>query len=96
MLMVVPSTGKGFRVAISALRSLDGGFHTFKIPEDRCVRLLVKNLGRGMPESAVREELEDMKIHVQGVMEMRSSRRDQDPTKDRALTPHFIVCGAGP
>ena len=60
-LMVVPSTADGFRAAISALRSLDGedgvSFHTFTIPEDRCARILVKNLGRGMPESVVREEL---------------------------------------
>jgi len=60
--MVVPSTADGFRADVSALRSLDGkkgvSFHTFTLPEDRCVRLLVKNLGRGMRESVVREELE--------------------------------------
>jgi hypothetical protein len=48
-LMVVPSTADGVRATVSALRSLDGGegvsFHTFSLPEDRCVRLLVKNLG---------------------------------------------------
>jgi hypothetical protein len=44
-------------------------FHTFTLPEDRCVPLLVKNLGRGMPESVVREELEALNIHVQGVMQ---------------------------
>ena len=38
-------------------------FHT-SIPEGRCVRLLVKNLGKGMPESAVREELESLNIRV--------------------------------
>jgi hypothetical protein len=79
-LIVVPSTGNGFRATISALRSLDGGegvsFHNFTLPEDRCVRLLVKKLGRGMPESVVREELEAMDIHVQGVMQLRSGRRD--------------------
>jgi len=67
-LMVVPSTADGFRATICALRSLDGGkgvsFHTFSLPEDRCVRLLVKNLGKGMPESAVREELESLNIRV--------------------------------
>jgi hypothetical protein len=93
--MVVPSTGNGFRATVSALRSLDGGegvsFNTFTIPENRCVRVLVKNLGRGMPESVVREELEAMDIHVQGVMQLRSGRHDQDPTKDRPVTPHFIV-----
>jgi hypothetical protein len=94
-LMVVPSTGNGFRATVCALRSLDGGegviFHTFTLPEDRCVRLLVKNLGRGMPESVVREELEAMDIHVQGLMQLRFGRRDQDPTKDRPVTSHFIV-----
>jgi len=60
-LMVVASTADGFRAAVSALRSLDGrggmSFHTITLPEDRCARLLVKNLGGGMPESVVREEL---------------------------------------
>jgi hypothetical protein len=55
------------------------------------VRLLVKNLGREMPESVVREELEALDIYVQGVMQLRSCRRDQDPTKDRRLNPHFII-----
>ena len=66
-------------------------FHNFTLPADHSVRLLVKNLGRGMPESVVREELEVLDIHVQGVIQLRSGRRDQDPTKDRPLTPHFIV-----
>jgi len=96
--MVVPSTADGFRATICALRSLDGGkgvnFHT-SLPEDRCVRLLVKNLGKGMPKSAVREELESLNIRVQGVMQLQSGRRDQDPAKDRPPTPHFIVSGTG-
>jgi hypothetical protein len=94
-LMVVPSTADRFRAVVSALRSLDEGegvsFHTFKLPENRCVRLLVRNLGRGVPESVVREELESLNIHVQGVMQLRSGRRDQDPAKDRPPTPHFII-----
>jgi len=64
--MVVPSTADGFRAAVIALRSLDGkygvSFHTFTLPEDRCARLLLKNLGRGKPESVVREELESLNI----------------------------------
>ena len=52
-LMVVPSTADGFGTAVSALRSLDAKeglrFHIFNRPEDHCVRLLVKNLGMGMP-----------------------------------------------
>jgi len=66
-------------------------FHTFMLPEDRCARLLVKNLGRGMPESVAREEFESLGIHVQGVTQLRSGRRDQDHTKDRPPNPHFIV-----
>ena len=97
-LMVVPSTANGFRAVVSALRYLDGGegvsFHTFTLPEDRCVRLLVKNLGRGMPESVVRE-LEALDIHVQAVMQLRSGRRDLDPTKDRPFNPHHCISGAG-
>jgi len=57
-LMVVPSTADGFRAAVSELWSLDGkdgvSFHTLTLPVDRCARLLVKNLGRGMPENFVR------------------------------------------
>jgi len=55
------------------------------------VRLLVKNLGRQMPESVVREELESLNINIQGVMQLRSGRRDQDPTKDCPCTPHLII-----
>jgi hypothetical protein len=44
-----------------------------------------------MPESVIREELEALDIHVQGVMQLRSGLRDQDPSNDRPLTPPFIV-----
>ena len=53
-------------------------FHTFTLSEDSCVHLLEKNLDRGMPESVVREGLEFMNIHVQGVTRLRPGRRDQD------------------
>ena len=66
-------------------------FRTFTPPEDQCARLLVKKLGRGMPDSVVREELETLGIHVQGVTQLRSGRGDQDPIKNRPPTPHFIV-----
>jgi hypothetical protein len=55
------------------------------------VRLLVKNLGKVIPESVVRDELEALEFHVLGVKQLRSGRRDQDPTKDCPLTPYFIV-----
>ena len=66
-------------------------FHTVSLPEDRCARLHIKNLGRRMPEDVVREELRAPGICVQGVMQLRSGHRDRDPEKDHPVTPHFIV-----
>jgi len=44
-----------------------------------------------MPENFVREELETLNIRVQGVMQLCSGRRNQDPTKDLHPTSQFIV-----
>jgi hypothetical protein len=56
--MLVPETADGFRATMSELRSLGEGegvsFHTFSLAEDRCVRLLLKNLGKRMPETEIR------------------------------------------
>jgi hypothetical protein len=56
-LMLAPETAGGFPATISALRSLGEGegvsFHTFSLPEDRCVRLLLKILGKSMPETEI-------------------------------------------
>ena len=94
-LVLVPDTADCFRATITALRSIEKGkdvsFHTYSLPEDRTVRLLVKNLGRKMPESDVREELEVLGITVMSVLQLRSHRRTTDTAKDRPLTPHFIV-----
>ena len=93
-LVVVTATADGIRAAFSALLSLDGkngvSIHKYSLPEDGCVRLLIKNLGRRMPESVMLEELRALDIHVQGVMQFRSCRRDQDPAKESSH-PHFIV-----
>jgi hypothetical protein len=48
---------------------------------------MVKNLSKLMPESVVREELESLNVQIQGVIQLRSGRRDQDPAKDRPPTP---------
>jgi hypothetical protein len=58
---------------------------------DRCVRLLLKNLGKRMSDAEIKEELEALRISVQAVLQLRSNRREQDPEKNRPLTPHFIV-----
>ena len=98
-LVVVPATADGFRAAVSTLLSLDrkngASFHTYSLPEDRCVPLLIKNLGRRMPESVVLEELGSLDIHVQGVMQLRNGRRDQDPFKDRPPTPTSMFLWRG-
>jgi hypothetical protein len=60
--MVVPGTADDFWAANTAIRYLVVSksvcLHTFSINEDRRGRLLIKKLGRGMPETVVREELE--------------------------------------
>jgi hypothetical protein len=94
-LMLVLKTADGFRATVSAMLSLDGSkdvsFHKFSLLEDRRVCLLLSNIGKQMPESVVREELETLGIHVHGVLQLRSGRRYQDEARDRPLTPHFIV-----
>ena len=59
--MVVPSTADGLRAFVSALRSLDGKdgvrFHTVILPQGKSARLMIKNVGRNMPESVLKEEL---------------------------------------
>jgi len=71
-LMLVPQTTDAFRNRVSALQSLDGSkgvsFHTFSLPEDHCVHLLVKNLGRQMPEGIIREEMEILGICIHGIL----------------------------
>ena len=93
--MVVPSTDDDFRAAVSALRSLDVkdgvSFHNFTLPEERCVRLLVKNLGRGMPESVAQEKLESLNIRVHGITQLRSGRHDKYPANYRSPNPHFTI-----
>lgn len=51
-------------------------FHTFFLPEDHFVHLLVKNLGRHMPEDIIQEEVENLGISVQGVLHLHSGRCD--------------------
>jgi hypothetical protein len=96
-LTVVPATAVGFRATVSTMRFLDGkegvSFHT-SLPEDRCVRLLVKNLGKRMAESVAREELEALYICVQRVTQLYSCRRDQDPAKDHPPPLLYHICGA--
>jgi hypothetical protein len=56
--MVVPGTADDFWAANTAITFLvvskSVSLHTISIPEGRRVRLLIKKLGRGMPETVVR------------------------------------------
>jgi hypothetical protein len=100
-LMLDPLTAEGFKATVSALRSPNVGgdvtFHTFALPEDRCVRLLIRKLGRRMPEGIVKEELVNLGIRVQAVLQLRSGRRVQETYNVYPLNSHFIVSvGRGP
>ena len=57
--------------------------------------LLVKQVRRVMPGSFVREDLESLNICFQGVMQLRSGRRDQHATKYRSPTPHSLYLWRG-
>ena len=73
--MLVPLTADGFRGTVIALQSRYGrngvSFHT-SVPENLCVRLLIMNLGRQMPEDLVCEELESLGICIHGVLQLCS------------------------
>jgi hypothetical protein len=91
-LVLVPNTADCFRATVKVLRSMDPSegvaFYTYSLPEDRCTRLLVKGLGKNMPEQ---DDMEELEIPVQLVLQLCLQRRDPDPAKDRFPTPHFIV-----
>jgi hypothetical protein len=94
-LIIVPGTADGFRANVSDIGFFHGskcvGFHTFALPEDAEVRLLIKKLGRQMLESVVREDLEALDISVQGIMQIHSGRRDLYASKYRHLSPHVNI-----
>ena len=92
--MVVPSIANGFRSAVRALRSLDGGgceFPHIHVQGGPLCCAPGEEPRQGTALSGVREELESLDIHVQPHMQLRSGRRDQDPIKDRPLTPLVSV-----
>jgi hypothetical protein len=81
----LPEIAHGFQATIDALQSIDGreglSFHTFSFPENRCVRLVLKNFGQSMIEAEVREELEALHLNVQAVMQVRRSARIRTPRR---------------
>jgi len=69
-------------------------FQTFTLPEEHCVRLLVKNLDRGMPDGLVRKELESLYFYYQGVTQLGSDRRDKTTPKAALSNPPSCFGGA--
>jgi len=49
-----------------------------------------------MPEAVLWEELENLAIHVQGVLQLCSGHRDQEAAEARRLTSHFMSVVRGP
>jgi hypothetical protein len=76
----VLETAVSFRATSGALQSLDEiegvSFHTFSFTEDQCVRLLLKNFGKRVPEAEILKQLKTLHINVQAVMQHRSKRRN--------------------
>jgi len=87
--VIVPSTADDFRAAVSALLSLEGkngvSFHNFTLPEDCCVRLLVKHFGMFMSERRQkRPKIPELLCPGSYAAAIGPSR--QVPAKDRPLT----------
>jgi hypothetical protein len=95
-LMLVPENADDFCDTVGALQSLgdsEGVSFHISLPEDRCVRLLLNNLGIRMTEADFREEVEALHIHVQAPVQLRLRRRDLDAEKDHPLTTTFHSVG---
>jgi hypothetical protein len=81
-----------------SLRSLDGSkgvsFHTFSLPENRFVHLLLKNIGKRTPEAEIQEKPEALHINAQGVM--RSCTNKYKQTTDTKFMCEKISFGRFP
>jgi hypothetical protein len=86
ILMLVSESAYGFRTTIGDLWSLEKRarvcvFTLCRYKDDHCFLLLLKNLGKCIPEPEIREKLEALHITVQALMQLRSKRQDQYPKK---------------
>lgn len=57
---VFPETIDTYRKVNAGLRAEGADFHTFQLPQDRCPRIVLKNLHHGTPVSIIKEELQEM------------------------------------
>jgi hypothetical protein len=57
ILMLVPETAGNIRATIGAMGLLDGSvgvsFHNFFLPDNNCVRLLLQNSAKRVPEAEI-------------------------------------------
>lgn len=95
--MVEPETADGVRAAVSALRYLDVirgvTFHVL-LPDNRCIRLVVKILGKRMSTCVVCDGLQPLGICV---IQLHSGRRDQNQNpKSTELVPPLKRNDQGP
>jgi hypothetical protein len=91
--VIVPHTAEGFIVSFGALRSLDGrkgvNLH-ISLSEVRCLRMLIMNLGRRMPEGLswrCWNFWEPVSRECCSSARATAKRRPKNPP----LTPHFIM-----
>ena len=90
-LVLVPNTADCFRVTVRLLRS---GFHTYSLPVNRWIRLLINGPGKNMPEQEVREELEILEIPVQSVLQEAPLAAPRSrPCKGQV--PHTVLRSVG-
>jgi hypothetical protein len=94
----MPQTTDGFRATNGSLHSLGEAkglsFHNFRLLDDRCLCLLMKNIIKLMPEAEIKKMVA-LNLKVQAVMQLRSNCRDQESEKDHSDTA-YRVSGARP
>jgi len=83
-MLIVLSTSEGVRTTVNALQSIDGSKGVSWM--DHCVRLLVNSTGRHLPEDEIREDLKALGIFIEGGLQLRSGRGEQEAFKTRPLT----------
>lgn len=57
---IYPDTPASYRQIVSSLRTKGADFHTFQLPQDRCPRVVIKNLHHSTPKSVI---VEGFKTH---------------------------------
>jgi hypothetical protein len=95
-LMTVPRTADGFRSTVSACDPLMEQKCSMSFISRRIAAcLLIKNLGRHLPEDFVLGELAALGIRDQGVLQLHYGRLTRKLPKPAPQIPHFTVVSVG-